>query len=119
MHSRSAGEWEVRVKGKGAYSTCCVRKRAVDAGVPMYDMRTLSDQMEISLLTERLLATLSSVFGCLATLLAALALYGAMAFMAARRTRESGIRLALGPAQRAVSWSALPEPLTLAGVGHA
>ena len=70
--------------------------REVDAEVPVYGMRTLDDQMEISLLTERLLATLSSVFGCLATLLAALGLYGVMAFMVARRTREIGIRMALG-----------------------
>ena len=91
--------------------------RAVDASVPMYDMRTLTDQLEISLLTERLLAALSSVFGCLATLLAALGLYGVMAFMVARRTREIGIRMALGAGQGTVVWMVLRETLTLAGVG--
>ena len=69
----------------------------VDTSVPVHDMRTLDGQMEISLLTERLLATLSSVFGCLATLLAALGLYGVMAFMVARRTREIGIRMESSP----------------------
>ena len=93
--------------------------RAVDASVPMYDMRTLTDQLEISLLTERLLAALSSVFGCLATLLAALGLYGVMAFMVARRTREIGIRMALGAGQGTVVWMVLRETLTLAGVGVA
>ena len=93
--------------------------RAVDAGVPMYDMRTLADQMEISLLTERMLATLSSVFGCLATLLAALGLYGVMAFMVARRTREIGIRMALGAGRGAVVWMVLRETLILAGIGVA
>jgi ABC-type antimicrobial peptide transport system permease subunit len=78
------------------FDTLRTEARAVDAGVPTYDMRTLTGQMEISLLTERLLATLSSVFGCLATLLAALGLYGVMAFMVTRRTREIGIRMALG-----------------------
>jgi ABC-type antimicrobial peptide transport system permease subunit len=91
--------------------------REVDAGVPMYDTRTLTDQMEISLLTERLLATLSSVFGCLATFLAALGLYGVMAFMVARRTREIGIRMALGAGQGSVVWMVLRETLSLAGVG--
>ena len=91
--------------------------RSVDASVPMYDMRTLTDQLEISLLTERLLAALSSVFGCLATLLAALGLYGVMAFMVARRTREIGIRMALGAGQGTVVWMVLRETLTLAGVG--
>ena len=93
--------------------------RGVDAGVPMYSMRTLEDQMEISLLTERLLATLSSVFGCLATLLAALGLYGVMAFMVARRTREIGIRMALGARQGSVVWMVMRETLTLAGIGVA
>jgi predicted permease len=93
--------------------------RAVDASVPMFDMRTLDDQMAISLLTERLLAALSSVFGCLATLLAALGLYGVMAFMVARRTREIGIRMALGAGQGTVVWMVLRETLTLAGIGLA
>jgi predicted permease len=91
--------------------------RGVDNSVPMYDMRTVTDQLEISLLTERLLATLSSVFGCLATLLAALGLYGVMAFMVARRTREIGIRMALGAGRGTVVWMVLRETLTLAGVG--
>ena len=93
--------------------------RGVDANVPMYDMRTLDQQMEISLLTERLLATLSSVFGFLATLLAALGLYGVMAFMVARRTREIGIRMALGAGQGSVVWMVLRETLSVAGIGVA
>ena len=90
---------------------------SVDVSVPIYDMRTVSGQVEISLLTERLLATLSSVFGCLATLLAALGLYGVMAFMVARRTREIGIRMALGAGQGNVVWMVLRETLLLAGTG--
>jgi predicted permease len=93
--------------------------RDVDAGVPMYDLRTLDDQIEISLLTERLLATLSSVFGCLATLLAALGLYGVMAFMVARRTREIGIRMALGADSGSVVWMVMREVLALAAIGVA
>ncbi|MDE3165583.1 MAG: ABC transporter permease [Acidobacteriota bacterium] len=89
----------------------------VDSNVPMYNLRTLDDQVEISLLTERLLAALSSVFGCLATLLAALGLYGVMAFMVTRRTREIGIRMALGAGQGNVVWMVLRETLTLAAVG--
>jgi ABC-type antimicrobial peptide transport system permease subunit len=101
------------------FNTLRTAVRAVDANVPMYDMRTLDDQMQISLLTERLLAALSTVFGCLATLLAALGLYGVMAFMVARRTREIGIRMALGAGQGAVVWMVLRETLTLAGIGVA
>src|SRR6201999_2491987 len=87
--------------------------------VPLQDMRTLEEQVEISLASERLLATLSSVFGCLATLLAALGLYGVMAFMVARRTREIGIRMALGAGQNSVVWMVMREPFVLAGIGIA
>ena len=75
--------------------------------------------MEISLLTERLLATLSGVFGCLAALLAALGLYGVMAFIVERRTREIGIRMALGARRESVLWMVMRETLTLTGGGVA
>ncbi|HMC61083.1 MAG TPA: FtsX-like permease family protein, partial [Candidatus Solibacter sp.] len=117
----NGGTVYVRAQGDPTqlFNTLRTAVRGVDTGVPMYDMRTLDDQMKISLLTERLLATLSSVFGCLATLLAALGLYGVMAFMVARRTREIGIRMALGAGQGSVVWMVLRETLTLAGIGVA
>jgi ABC-type antimicrobial peptide transport system permease subunit len=115
----TGGTVYVRIAGDQTQATSSIRAevRGVDASVPMYDMRTLADQMEISLLTERLLATLSSVFGCLATFLAALGLYGVMAFMVARRTREIGIRMALGAGRSNVVWMVLRETLTLAAIG--
>ncbi len=117
----NGGTVYVRAAGDPARAFTMLRRevRGVDPNVPVYDMRTLSDQLEISLLTERLLAALSSIFGVLATLLAALGLYGVMAFMVARRTREIGIRMALGAGQRAVLWMVLRETLTLAGIGVA
>jgi predicted permease len=111
----------VRAKGDPNHIFNVLREavRGVDSSVPMFSMRTLDDQLEISLLTERLLAALSSVFGCLATVLAALGLYGVMAFMVARRTREIGIRMALGAGQGSVVWMVLRETLALAGIGVA
>jgi len=117
----NGGTIYARIAGDKTAETQLIRKEAssVDPDVPVYDMRTLSDAMETSLLTDRLLATLSSVFGLLATVLAALGLYGVMAFLVARRTREIGIRMALGAAQRDVLWMVLRETLTLAFVGVA
>jgi predicted permease len=91
----------------------------LDADVPLYQMRTLDEQVENSLVTERLLATLSGGFGLLATLLAALGLYGVMAFMVARRTREIGIRMALGASGGSVVWLVMREVMLLAGLGMA
>ena len=93
--------------------------REVDASVPMYGMRTVDQQVETSLVTERLLATLSTVFGALATLLAAVGLYGVMAFMVTRRTREIGIRMALGASGGSVVWLIMREVLILAVTGLA
>ena len=101
------------------FSTLRRAVREVDASVPTYEMRTLDQQVEISLVTERLLATLSSVFGILATLLAAIGLYGVMAFMVARRTREIGIRMALGATGGSVVWLVMREVLLLAAAGLA
>jgi predicted permease len=90
---------------------------AVDSSVPVYRARTLEQQVDQSLMTERLLASLSTVFGCLATLLAALGLYGVMAYMVARRTREIGIRMALGAGSGRVIWLVMREALLLAAIG--
>jgi predicted permease len=96
-----------------------VRKRLhdMDANLPVFDMVTLEKQMENSLVTERLVATLSSVFGFLATILASIGLYGVMAYTVARRTREIGIRMAIGAARSDVLWLVMREVLVLLVIG--
>ena len=89
----------------------------LDPNLPVFSMITLERQMENSLVTERLVATLSSGFGVLATLLAAIGLYGVMAFTVTRRTREIGIRMAIGAARSDVLWLVLREVLLLLGAG--
>jgi predicted permease len=93
--------------------------RELDSNVPVFGMRTLEQQLDKSLLTERMLAALSAAFGVLATLLAAVGLYGVMAYMVARRTREIGIRMALGANAGSVVWLVMREVMTLAAIGLA
>jgi predicted lysophospholipase L1 biosynthesis ABC-type transport system permease subunit len=91
----------------------------LDSNLPVSDMKTLEKQQEESLITERLVATLSTGFGILATLLAAIGLYGVMAYIVAQRTREIGIRMALGAASTDVIWLVIKDVLLLAGIGIA
>jgi ABC-type antimicrobial peptide transport system permease subunit len=89
----------------------------IDPNLPLYAMVTLEKQMEDSLVTERLVASLSSAFGFVATLLAAVGLYGVVAYTVARRTREIGIRMAVGAATGDVVWLVMREVLVLLAIG--
>jgi len=91
--------------------------RRIDANLPVYLMKTEEHQRDDSLAVERLAATLSGAFGVLATVLAAIGLYGVMAFVVTRRTREIGIRMALGAAAGNVIWLVMREVLLLVGAG--
>jgi len=91
--------------------------RKLDTNLPVYQMKTEEKQRDDSLSVERLSATLSSAFGVLATVLAAIGIYGVMAFLVARRTREIGIRMAMGASGGDVVWLVMREVLFLAGLG--
>jgi predicted permease len=93
--------------------------RQLDANLPIYNLRTLEHQIDQSLLNDRLIATLSTAFGVLATLLAVIGLYGVMAYTVARRTREIGVRMALGAVPGDVVWLVMREVLALVGTGIA
>ena len=89
----------------------------LDATLPIFEMRTVEEQIDRSLLTERMIAMLSAVFGLVATLLATVGLYGVMAYTVARRTREIGIRIALGAFGGDVIWMVMREVLLMIVVG--
>jgi len=99
------------------FSAVRTKVRDLDASLPLYGMRTIDAQISNSLLIERLIASLSTVFGLLATLLATIGLYGVMAYTVARRTREIGIRMALGAFQKDVIWMVMREVLVLVAAG--
>jgi predicted permease len=93
--------------------------KRLDAGMPVYDVKTLQGQLDETLLTDRLIALLSAGFGLLATLLASIGLYGVLAFIVGRREKELGIRMALGAEPSGVVWIVMREVLALLAIGLA
>jgi len=92
---------------------------ALDPNLPVYNLETVATQINESIYIDRMIAALSVFFGGLATLLAAIGLYGVMAYNVARRTREIGVRMALGAEQGNVLWLVMKEVALLAGIGIA
>ncbi len=91
--------------------------RRLDAGLPIYDMKTLETQIRETHYIDRLITMLSAAFGLLATLLAAIGLYGVMAFTVSQRTRELGIRMALGAQNGNVLRLVMREVVILTAIG--
>ena len=91
--------------------------RELDASLPVFQMVTMEQQVNRSVTNERVIAGLSSVLGVLASLLAVVGLYGVMAYTVTRRTREIGIRMALGAQARGVAWLFVREAVILVGLG--
>jgi len=93
--------------------------RAVDPKVPLFNFQTLARQIDASLATDRMVATLSTFFSFLATLVSAIGLYGVLTYAITRRTREIGIRMALGAQYSTVMSSVMSEVVVLvfAGIG--
>ena len=85
--------------------------------MPVFEHEDTRRPTRQTLSTERLVAALSTAFGVLATLLAAIGLYGVMAFVVANRTKEIGLRMALGAQQSSVAWLVMREVLLLLGMG--
>jgi putative ABC transport system permease protein len=91
--------------------------RSIDRRMPVFSVHTLNEELEAGLSTERILGYLSTLFAALATLLAGIGLYGVMAYSVVRRTREIGVRFAVGAQRRDVVGLLARESLLLVFTG--
>jgi predicted permease len=91
--------------------------KAIDSRLPVYSVKTLSHQLDDSLVEQRLVASLSGLFGLLALLLTCVGLYGLMAYTVIRRTGEIGIRMALGAERGRIARMILRQSFVLVACG--
>jgi len=93
--------------------------RSLDSNVPLFDVRTIAEQLSIAVFTQRMVASLLGAFGALALLLATVGLYGVIAAVAAQRTPEIGMRMALGATRRDIVAMIVGQGLSLTLTGVA
>jgi predicted permease len=113
--------YEVRTVADPASVSAALRKtvRDTDSALRPIEIKTMPGLVDESLHTDQFIAKLSGAFGLLAVLLASIGLYGVMAYTVARRTRDIGIRMALGAQPNGVLWLVLRETLLLVLIGLA
>jgi predicted permease len=112
---------EIRFTGDPNATIAAVRQamREVDENLPLTDIKTQVEQADETLRMERLFARLVTLFGLLAQQLASIGLFGALAYAVSQRTREIGIRMALGAGQTDVLKMVIKQGMTLAVIGVA
>jgi predicted permease len=102
---------------QGTLATLRGELQRLDPNLPLYNVQTLSDHMDVPLFPFRMAATVLGSLGILAIVLAAIGIYGVMSYVVAGRTREIGVRMALGAARRDVLLLIVRQGMTLAAIG--
>jgi predicted permease len=112
---------EMRFTGDPSATIAAARQaiHEVDENLPLTDIKTQVEQADETLRMERLFAKLVTLFGLLAQQLASIGLFGVLAYAVSQRTREIGIRMALGAAQTDVLKMVIKQGMTLAVIGVA
>jgi len=110
--------WVVRTRGEPySYSTAIQEQLRQSSGLPVSEVRSMEEVVSRSISRQRFNVVLMTVFGSSALLLAAIGIYGLMAYSVAQRTREIGIRMALGAEAKQVRWMVVVQGMRLAVIG--
>ncbi len=119
QHWRSGLVVHVRTRGEPSAVVPALRAEvtALDPTLPLSSVRTMENMLGVALLPARLTGAVLGIFGVLGLVLAAIGTYGVMAYSVAQRTREIGIRMAIGAASRDVVRLVMRQGMSLVGIG--